>query len=443
MKIEYRGRVIPFRSSNPFYPVVNLVDGHVLSRTKDKAHLKDTGKALGKTLTASAYFDIYAYSEKYRRLTYQVLRLYQVETNGGRFEKVYSCYWQSGSRVRTETGENSYEWWQKQDVNHNRFKATGEICDLKTVINVLSRSEIKTNAKAWPQLVTEWEKGNIRPDRPNWKKRGFGCEFEFTGITRKQAVDTLIRTGFFKFSRYVGGPLFTYELYDHRNRKFEIVRDSSIKARNKESQVEFVTAILSFDDVKMLEKMLKALGQAGGKVNSSCGMHVHVTADDYKNGYMFRNLVLWSYGYQKMLYKAFNVPANRQSYCRTSDAETVDLFEKTDQHLSIKRVADIQYRKHTNRKSHYNKSRYQILNIHSYFQGKGIEIRLFNGTLNSEQAIANIIFSCALVEHAAASKVLANIDCIEKGNAKQAMLFLLQEIDARSDHLIKMVDKNM
>ena len=112
---------------------------------------------------------------------------------------------------------------------------------------------------------------------------------------------------------------------------------------------------------------------------------------------------------------------------------------------TVAQIRSIWYEGNPDTSSHYNKSRYAIINLHSFFQGKGIEIRLFNGTLNTEQTKANIIFSCAMVEYAAHLKYQANLDYIHstKEQQRKAMLFLLQEMDCRSLFLNNMVKNNM
>ena len=445
MNILYASNIIPVRCPGLFGPTVNIVNGRILKYRKNSRSLFQSNMCLSHSISVELEFDVYKYSKTERRLIYEVWRLTEINSRGGAMQKIFSCYWQKGSRVRTETGEQTYDWWQDRHVIHGKLKAKNCICTIKEIKYDFEASGYIIHSDTWTGIVAEWESGKIRSCEPAWKSRKFGCEFEFTGLSRKKAVDVLMNTGYFRSHRYEGGPLYKHVLLDRQGRKFEIVRDSSIKADRHETQVELVTSVLSFKkDIRMLENILDALKKAGGKVNSSCGMHVHVSAEDYEeNGYMLRTLILWTAGYQPLFYKAFDVPKSRQSYCQICGSDFLNSLERERRDLSVNQVANIQYARFADRNSHYNKSRYQIINLHSFFQGKGIEIRLFNATLNANQAIANITFSCALVEYAGSSALVPNIDQISREEGREAMHFLLQEMDCRSLHLTKMVEKNM
>lgn len=63
--------------------------------------------------------------------------------------------------------------------------------------------------------------------------------------------------------------------------------DSSIKAQRKsggriidagrEYAVEFVTPICRYSDIETIQEIVRRLRKAGGMVNSSVGIHIHVS----------------------------------------------------------------------------------------------------------------------------------------------------------------------
>ena len=54
--------------------------------------------------------------------------------------------------------------------------------------------------------------------------------------------------------------------------------------------------------------------------------------------------------------------------------------------------------------SHYDNSRYTIVNLHALFTKKTVEFRIFNGTLHAGEVKTAIQLCCALVANAKAAK---------------------------------------
>ena len=115
------------------------------------------------------------------------------------------------------------------------------------------------------------------------KKQLFGVEIEFTGISRATAAKLVAE----KLSSTVVGSAsdayYTRKLKDSQGRIWKVMRDSSIRPAKKsededmdEYRVEFVTPPLNYEDIELLQAIVRKFKDAGAVVNSSCGIHVHV-----------------------------------------------------------------------------------------------------------------------------------------------------------------------
>ena len=48
-------------------------------------------------------------------------------------------------------------------------------------------------------------------------------------------------------------------------------------------RAEVVSPVLGYDDIPQLQEVVRAIRRAGGKINSQCGIHIHIDAA-FKNG---------------------------------------------------------------------------------------------------------------------------------------------------------------
>jgi hypothetical protein len=105
----------------------------------------------------------------------------------------------------------------------------------------------------------------------NVPARRFGVEVEFVGVDPYVAARAITSAGF---------PC-EYESYNHNTRSnWKIVRDGSIEYHNSNCG-ELVSPPLSGSEgIEQVRSVLRALVGAGATVNRSCGLHVHVDAND-------------------------------------------------------------------------------------------------------------------------------------------------------------------
>ena len=100
--------------------------------------------------------------------------------------------------------------------------------------------------------------------------RQFGVEAEFYNITPERAIEALEAVGI----------RCSFEGYTHEVMEtWKIVTDGSVTSRGtgRSSGLELVSPIMKGEEgLREVEKVMNAIDGAGGKVNTTCGLHVHV-----------------------------------------------------------------------------------------------------------------------------------------------------------------------
>ena len=130
------------------------------------------------------------------------------------------------------------------------------------------------------------------------KTRNFGIEIEMTGLTRCQAARAIAKVlGGTAF--HEGGSYDKYTVDDEQGRTWSIVYDGSVKcvdangnSASKSYSVELNSPVLGYEDIPLLQEVIRALRHAKGRCGPEycCGTHIHISADDY-TPQQIRNLV--------------------------------------------------------------------------------------------------------------------------------------------------------
>ena len=220
------------------------------------------------------------------------------------------------------------------------------------------------------------------------KNQTFGVEIELTGITRCQAANTIAKY-FHTTKTHTGGGYDKYEVIDSQGRTWTAMSDGSIYAERKdggyagsEYKCEIVTPVCRWEDIEDIQEIVRQLRHNGAIANSSCGIHVHVGAER-QTAKTLRNLVNIMTSKEDLLFKALGVTASRAGrWCKKNETRFVESMNSSKPQTT----ADIErlwYNGSSRRQYHYDDSRYRALNLHSLWQGKGIEFRCFNGTTHA------------------------------------------------------------
>jgi len=238
------------------------------------------------------------------------------------------------------------------------------------------------------------------------KTQTFGIEIELTGITRCQAAN-VIANYFGTVKNHMGGSYDKYQVTDNLGRAWTTMSDSSIRTVRKDGTTagreyacEVVSPICEWEDIEKIQEIVRLLRKNGAVANESCGIHVHVGAEGH-TAQTLRNLVNIMTSKEDILFKALGVsPARANKWCKKTEEGFVATLNSRKP-TTTTAIERIWYNDDTSRSmSHYDYSRYHALNLHSLWQGKGIEFRCFNGTTHAGK-IKTYIQLCLAINHQA------------------------------------------
>lgn len=241
------------------------------------------------------------------------------------------------------------------------------------------------------------------------KTQKFGVEIECTGLTKKDAAEAVAKV-LGGTSDYFGGSYDRYDVYDSQDRRWKIMSDASIRCTTKDGtpaskkySVEIVTPILEYEDMTLLQEVVRSVRRSGGVCNESTGIHIHIDFKPY-NPQKLRNLVNIFASKEDMLYQALQVDSNREStYCKKVDKRFVEELNKRKP-KDLQTIKRLWYGDNAEYHSHYDSSRYRCLNLHPVFTDNNIEIRAFNSSLNAGVLRAYISLVLAVSNQALTQK---------------------------------------
>lgn len=240
------------------------------------------------------------------------------------------------------------------------------------------------------------------------KNQKFGVEVEMTGISRERAAKVVADVLGSTPSQPDRTCYETRTIADQSARKWKIMRDSSITPIRNDGgsesldkyRVEFVTPPLNYEDIDLLQRIIRKLKENGAKPHSSCGIHIHVDGANH-NPHSLRRLVNFMTSRQDLIYEALEIGDRANHWCHKLNTSLLAEMKK-DKNLSPEKAEQIWYSSANDGysggidHSHYNHTRYHGINLHSYFSKGTIEFRLFNSTLHAGKIKAYIQFCLAV-----------------------------------------------
>lgn len=266
------------------------------------------------------------------------------------------------------------------------------------------------------------------------KKQTIGVEVEMNNITREKAARVaanLFGTGRYKNTASRNGYQ-TWSAWDEENREWKFSKDVSIAGPDSE-KCELVTPILHYEDIELLQELIRQLRHAGGRSDSSrgCGVHIHIGANGHTTQTL-RNLANIMASHETLIADALNLDRSRMDrYCRTVDPNFLETLNQKKP-TTMSQLADIWYTSQNanyGRNQHYNSSRYRMLNYHATFTKGTIEFRLFEfnkptaerkGGLHAGQ-LKSYIQLCLALSQIAKTVKTASPKEQQKENKKYAM----------------------
>ena len=285
------------------------------------------------------------------------------------------------------------------------------------------------------------------------RDQNFGIEIEMTGLTRAAAAKVI--AGYFcTEATHVGGVYDAYSVRDNENRQWKIMSDSSIRCQSRNGQsagrlyaVEMVSPICRYSDIETIQEIVRKLRAAGARVNSSCGIHVHINAAPHTPKTL-RNIVNIMASKEDLLYKALDINVARERFCKKADTRFLDDVN-LKRPTSMSELEELWYNGRGGSYQHYDDSRYHALNLHSVFSKGTIEFRLFNSTLHAGE-IKSYIQLCLAISHQALVQKSASRSRTVSENEKYTFRTWLLRLGMIGDefktarhHLLKRLDGNI
>ncbi|MBQ8693285.1 MAG: amidoligase family protein [Synergistaceae bacterium] len=216
----------------------------------------------------------------------------------------------------------------------------------------------------------------------NMKKQTIGVEVEMNNITREKAAK--IAAEFFGTQNYQNtaaqNDYMTWSAWDGQGREWKFSRDASIAGPDAE-KCELITPILSYQDIETLQELLRLLRKAGAKSSPSrgCGVHIHIGKGEH-TPQTIRNLTNIMAAHEKQIGRAIKIAEHRtETYCKVINKNFLNAIN-ANAPQTFDALADIWYTTNDanyGRDTHYNTSRYHMLNLHALFTKGTIEFRLF------------------------------------------------------------------
>lgn len=214
------------------------------------------------------------------------------------------------------------------------------------------------------------------------KKQTIGVEVEMNRITREKAAK--LAADFFGTDRYEytarRNGYETWSAWDGSGREWKFQKDVSIAGCDSE-KCEMVTPILTYDDMELLQEIIRRLRKAGARSDATrgCGVHIHIGAKGH-TPQTLRNLANIMASHESLLTESLALDHYRVGrYCRPVDEDFLKAVNKKKP-KTMSQLADIWYTgngANYGRDHHYNDSRYHMLNLHATFTKGTIEFRLF------------------------------------------------------------------
>jgi len=183
---------------------------------------------------------------------------------------------------------------------------------------------------------------------------------------------------------------------DQQGREWKILNDSSIPIVNGCKGSEIVTPILIYDDIELLQDVVRKVRGTHAIAHSGCALHIHVDAanHDSKSLTILAKMV---YKNEDMIFDALQVhPDRRRRYTRPMDDEFIDKIAR-HRPYSKQMLNEMWFGHYLPHPSHYESHRYRGLNYNNLFRSLGtIEMRYFNSTLHAGKVKSYIQFCLAL-----------------------------------------------
>lgn len=219
-----------------------------------------------------------------------------------------------------------------------------------------------------------------KTNRGRTSTRGIGVEIEFLGTPRRRAVDAI--------NELDNRIQVEIEGWNHRVQDYwKFITDGSVDGTGTgEGGLEAVSPILYGEKgLAELKMVLEGIRNAGGRVNRSCGLHVHHDARDMSAAQVAYLLEMYCENQTTIdqMLAPSRRSTNRNRWCQPWSHDKEHMIQTAKDGRSLE-----------------NFDRYRTINVTSYPKYGSIEFRQHQGTLNHRKIVAWVKFGQAMMEHA-------------------------------------------
>ena len=225
------------------------------------------------------------------------------------------------------------------------------------------------------------KKANLNGER-------FGIELEITGQARAKIAKAVAETTGGRITARNVGPYQATLVTDEQGREWKILNDASLNTVHRHRGSEIVSPVLTYpDDIEMLKAVIRKVKEAGGQVDFSTGIHIHVDGRKH-TAQSLTNLAKMFYKNEDLIFQALNVSHTRRNrWAKPMDEDflnkIVDKRPRTKEELN-----EAWFGYYNGNPAHYDSHRYRALNYNNLFGSlETIEVRAFNGSLNCKKII--------------------------------------------------------
>lgn len=256
------------------------------------------------------------------------------------------------------------------------------------------------------------------------KLQKFGVEIECTGLTRSAAAKAIGKV-LESDPEHFGGSYDKYSIRDSKGRRWSVVYDSSISRVDKNGNhasrdyaVEIVTPVLEYEDIPLMQEVVRAVRKAGGVTGGdyNCGIHIHIDGAPY-TAQSLRNLVNIFASKENFLFDMLQVSHQRETYCQKVDRDFLEKLNK-QKPKTIEEIQKLWYSGDMNEvHHHYSSTRYKACNLHSFFANGHWEMRACNSSLHAG-VIRSYVTLALAISNAALTKKLCSPHISESDNLR-------------------------
>lgn len=232
----------------------------------------------------------------------------------------------------------------------------------------------------------------------------FGVEVETVKRSRGEVAEAIQSAVGGEVTHLRGSSTFDpWEVRDEQERVWRVVADGSLTNVPPHLRAEVVTPVLCYEDIVILQKVVRAIRKCGAGVDEKCGMHIHVDASAF-DGRTLANLAKVVNKQEELILTALGVSEERmRRYTKPMGSDFIAKVER-NRPKTKDQMNRIWYGHQNDHPTRYDQSRYYGVNFHSVWYRGTIEFRWFAATLHAGKVKAAVQFVLATAAKALNSR---------------------------------------